>query len=95
MQAVRLRLGLVEQSGEPLGHEDLSWRRARAGDARSATQLRFEVAPHGARIGTGPFEQSGYEPLGLVEERQQQVLAVDLGVAESQRLGLGVVQGLL
>ena len=37
----------------------------------------------------------GTEPVGLIEQREQQVLDVDLGVPVAQRLGLRVVQRLL
>ena len=50
-----------------------------------------------SRSGSAPacLQQPRHQALGLVEQREQQVLAVDLGVAEAQRLGLRVVQRLL
>ena len=57
----------------------------------SASTSAFRRVGVGARL----RQQPGHQPLGLVEEGQEQVLAVHFGVAESQRLGLGVVQGLL
>ena len=47
----------------------------------------------GVDIGAG--EESGHEAVGLVEQREQQVLGVHLGVAVTKRLGLRVVQRLL
>ena len=61
-----------------------------------AAAARPPAAPR-SRSGSAPAAASsrGHQPVGLVEQGQQQVLAVDLGVAEAQRLGLRVVQGLL
>ena len=57
----------------------------RASSASSAVRSRSGSAP-------AWLEQPGSDALGLVEQRQQQVLAVDLGVPEAERLGLRVVE---
>jgi len=90
-----LPLGRVEQPGEPLGDEHLAGRGARPGRAGPARQLGLEPGAQRVGVGAEPLEQAGHEPFGLVQQGEQQVLAVDLGMAEPQRLGLRVVQRLL
>ena len=55
-----------------------------------STAARSAPASTSARV-----EQARDQAVGLVEQREQQVLDVDLGVAVAQRLGLRVVQRLL
>ena len=95
LQPLGLALGGVEQAAEPLGEEHLTRRRARPGHAGTPRQLAFQVRPQAVGVGPGLCHQTRHEPVGLVEEGEEEVLAVDLGVAEAQRLGLGVVQRLL
>ena len=90
-----LLLGRVEQPGQPLGDHDLPWVRPRAADPRAPGQLRFQRLAQPVRIRAGLAEQPGGDALGLVEQREQQVLAVYLGMAEAERLGLRVVQRFL
>ena len=68
---------------------------ARAADPRAAGQLGLQVGPQPVRVGARLAEQPGRDAIGLVEQGEQQVLAVDLGVPEAQRLGLRVVQRFL
>jgi hypothetical protein len=88
-------LGGVEQAGQPLGDHHLPGRDPGPGHSGPSAQLALDRAPQQVGVGPGRRQQPRHQALGLVEQGQQQVLAVDLGVAEAQRLGLGVVQGLL
>ena len=63
--------------------------------AGAPRQLAFQIRPQAVGVGPGLCHQTRHEPVGLVEEGEEEVLTVDLGVAEAQRLGLGVVQRLL
>jgi hypothetical protein len=95
LEPLGLPFGGVQQARQPLGHEHLPGGRSGAADPRPAAQLGFHLGTQRVGIGTGRGQQAGYQSLGLVEQRQQQVLAVDLGVPEAERLGLGVVQRFL
>ena len=92
LEPVRLLLGRVEQAGQPLRDVDLSRAHARAADPGAPRELGLQRRSQPVRIGAGLAQQPGSDALGLVEQRQQQVLAVDLGVPEAERLGLRVVQ---
>ena len=88
----RLLLGGVEQAGQPLGDDDLPGFAPGpltlgrlASSASSAFRSRSGSAP-------GLAEQPRNDALGLIEQGEQQMLTVDLGVAEAERLGLRVVQ---
>jgi hypothetical protein len=85
-------LGRVEQAGQPLRNADLSRAHARAADPGAPRELGLQRRSQPVRIGAGLAQQPGSDALGLVEQRQQQVLAVDLGVPEAERLGLRVVE---
>ena len=65
------------------------------GDAGPAAELGLHVLAQPVRVGAACASSRGDQALALVQQRQQQVLAVDLGVAETERLGLRVVQCLL
>jgi hypothetical protein len=54
--------------------------------------VALELGLEGGRVGTGLAEQPRGEAIGLPQQRQQQVLAVDLGVPEPHRDRLGVVE---
>ncbi len=58
-------------------------------------QLGLERPAQPVRISAGLGEQPGDDALGLVQQGEQQVLAVHFGVPEAQRLGLRVVQRFL
>ncbi len=92
LEAARLLLGRVQQAGQPLGDADLPRAHARAADPGPPRELGLQGRPQPVRIGAGLAEQPGRDALGLVEQREEQVLAVDLGVPEAERLGLRVVQ---
>ena len=55
-------------------------------------ELGLQCLPQPVRIRAGLAEQPGNDALGLVKQREQQMLNVHLGVPEAKRLGLRVVQ---
>src|SRR4029450_8455522 len=58
-------------------------------------QALLHCRAEAVRVGPGSLQQPWRQAVGLVEQGQQQMLAIDLGVAEAQRLGLGAGQGFL
>ena len=80
---------------QPLGEVDLARLDARAGDLGPARQLALDLGLErlGGRLHAG--EQAGHEPLGLLQEGEEKVLAVDLLVAIAKRFGLGALERLL
>src|SRR6185312_16622504 len=64
-------------------------------DPGTPGQLAFQRLAQPVRIRARLAEQPGGDALSLIEQREKQVLAVYLGVAEAQRLGLRVVQRFL
>ena len=95
LEPLRLALGRVEQAGQPLGHEHLARGCAGAGDAGPPTEVGLDVGPQPVGIGARLAQQPGHEPVGLLEQGQQQVLAVHLGVAGPDGDGLRLLQRLL
>jgi len=85
----------VQQTAEPLCDEHLTGRGTGARDSRSAFELSNEFGLQTIGVGAGLPEEAGHEPVGLVEQREEEVFAIDFGVSVAQRLGLGVVQGFL
>ena len=92
LEPVRLLLGRVQQAGQPLGDVDLPGARARAGDPGPPAEFGLQRGAQPVRVRAGLAEQPGSDALGLVEQREEQVLGVHLGVPEAERLGLRVVQ---
>ena len=83
----------IQLAGQVLalwGLDDLA-----ADQKRPAAELGLHVGAQGVGVGAGLGQQPTGQALGLVEQGEQQMLPVDLGVAEPQRLGLSVVEGLL
>ncbi len=95
LQTFGLAFGALQQPRQPLRDEHLAGRRARARDPGPPAELGLDVDAQPIGVGARLVEQPGYEPFGLVEQGEQQVLAVHLGMAEPQGLGLRVVQRLL
>jgi hypothetical protein len=95
LQPLGLAFGRVEQPGQPLGHEHLARRGARPGHPGPAGQVVLDGLPQSVGVGARLPEQPGHEAVGLVEEGQQQVLAVHLGLPEPQRDRLRRVDRLL
>ena len=94
-QAAGLLQRAVEQLVEAARDVHLPRRRARAGHARPALEVALERLAHGLVVHLGPREQARDQAVALVEEGQQQVLDVGLGVAEPQGLRLRLLDGLL
>ena len=95
LQPLRLPLGGVEETGEALGDGDLPGGAARSGHPGAPGEILLEIAVQADRVRPGRSEQAGHQPVGLLEQRQEQVLAIHLGVTPGQGQGLGVVQRLL
>ena len=68
---------------------------SRSGHFGPAAEVGFDLGAQPVRVGARLGEQARDEAVGLVEEGEQEVLPVDLGMAEAQRFGLGVLQGFL
>ena len=94
VEALGLLLGAIEQQPEAARDGDLL-ALARTGDAGPALERLLDGLAQRVDVHLGAHQQPRHEPVVLVEQREQQVLDVDLGVPVAQRLGLGVVQGLL
>ena len=95
LQALGLALGGVEQPGQSLGQEHLARRSPRTGNAWTPGQLTLQLGLQTAGVGADLRHQPRHEPVRLIEEGEEEMFPVDLGVAEPQRLGLSVVQCLL
>ncbi len=95
LQALRLALRAVQQVAQPAGDVDLAGRRAGTGHARTALEVLVERGDQGPGVDVRALEQAAHQPFGLLEQREQQVLDVDLGVAVAKGLRLCVVQGFL
>ena len=94
LQARGLLLGVLEQQREPARDAHVT-ARARPRHARPRLERLRDVGADRVDVDAGALEQARDQAVGLVEQREQQVLDVDLGVAEAHRLGLRVVDGLL
>ncbi len=80
-QALGLLLGPDHELGEALRDVDLARLRALPRDARLALKRLVELAAQHVGGHVHLLEQPGYEPPFLLEQGEQQVLAVHLGVA--------------
>ncbi len=87
-----LLLGGVQEAGQPLGDVDLARVRTWSADPGPPAQLGLQGLSQPVRISPGLAEQPGDDALGLIQQRDEQMLDVDLGVAEAERLRLRVVQ---
>ena len=95
LQPMRLSLRRIQQPGQPLGDEDLTRSGTRPARSRSASELCFHLGVQPIRVGAGLAKEARREPVRLIEQCQQQMFAVDLGVTEPQGFRLGVLQRLL
>ena len=95
MSLARLLLGGVQEAGQPLGDVDLARVRARSADPGPPAQLGLQRAPQPVRITPGLAEQPRDDALGLIEQGEEQMLDVDFGMAEAERLGLRIMQRFL
>ena len=90
LELLGLVLGPVEQLGEPLRQVLLA-----ALDARAGAQLVLEAGADPVGWGADLLQQRAGQPLGLVEQGEQEVLDVDRLVVAAARLGLGAAEHLL
>ena len=95
LQPLGLFLGRVEEAGQSLGHHHLARCGARTAHRRSAAQLLLDRRAQELGICPRLCEQAWHERVGILEQREEEMLAVDLAVAVTQRLRLRVVQSLL
>ena len=95
LEPLRLRLGGEQQALEPLRDVDLARLHAAARDARAAVELGLELARELVSAQVGAAEQAGDEPVGLGEEGEGEVFAVDLLLAAPYGFGLGALERLL
>ena len=95
LQPVGLPLGRVQQLPKRARDVHLAGLGAGAADARAAFEVLLDRGPQRGDAHVHSREQARDQALGLLEEREQQVLDVDLGVPVAHRLRLGVVQRLL
>ena len=83
LQAAGLGVGRVEQARQPGRDEDLPGSGPGAGHPGPAGQLGLDIGPQTGEVGAGGVDQAGDEAFGLLEQGEQEVLTVDLGVARS------------
>src|SRR4029453_18290472 len=95
LEPIGLPGGVLDQAGEPLGNKHLTGRRTRTGYPRPAAQLSLHVLTQPVRIRPCAAKQWPDQALALVQQCQEQVLSIYLGVTEAERLGLRVMQCLL
>jgi hypothetical protein len=95
LEPASLLLGRVQEAGQPLGDVDLARVRARSADPGPPAQLGLQRAPQPVRIAPGLAEQPRDDALGLIKQGEEQMLDVDFGMAEAERLGLRIVQRFL
>ena len=95
LEPLRFLLGGVQQLPERASDPELAARGAGSAYPRSAFERSLDRGPQGAGVDVGSRQQAWHEAVGLLEQREQQVRGVHLGVSVAQRLGLRVVQCLL
>ncbi len=77
LEALRLALGALEEVLGLAREPDVERPRL----ARQTIDLAIERGAHGSRIGARLLEEGGHEPLRLADERVEDVLGVQLGLA--------------
>ena len=95
LQPLGLLLSAVQQPAQSLGHVYLAGCDARSGHPGTAAELGLDVVSERARVSANLADEARHQTVWLPEERQQEVLSVDLAVTEPQRHRLRVVQCLL
>lgn len=95
LEAFGLPFGGVEQAGQTLGDEDLAGGCAGAGDLRAAGEFLAHGRAQFVRLGTGLLRQTRDQAVLLIEECEQQVFPVDLGLPHADGRGLGFLEGFL
>ena len=94
LHALGLALGAVEHLGERTRDAHVT-RRAASADPRAPLERALDVGAERVDVDAGARQQAWREPVALLEQREQQVVGVDLRVAVAQRRCLGLVQRLL
>src|SRR5581483_166035 len=95
LERPHLVLGLREELREPLGDVGLARTRRGSGDLRLPRELALEGVVHGAGSDPGRFEEARREALGLLEEREEEVLDVDALMAAARCQPARVLESLL
>jgi len=94
-QALGLLLGGVQQLRQGARDVYLAGCRPWPADARASFEMLLDCGAQRSHVDLGAGQQARDQPLGLVQQREQQVLDVDFGMPVAQGLGLRVVQSLL
>src|ERR1700735_2545288 len=92
LEPARFLPGRIQHAGQPLRDTDLAGIHARTRDPGASGELGLQCGPEPVRVSSSLDEQPGSDAFWLVEEREEQVLAVYLGVPETECLCLCVVQ---
>jgi hypothetical protein len=98
VSALRNRSGVTwtnDQPLEALGYVDLVRLRARPRHTRAPLDLRLELLPHRLDRNIHLLKEPGNEASLLLEERQHQVLAIDLPLAVANSDPLRLLESLL
>ncbi len=95
LEAPSFAFGRVQQPGQSLGDEHLPRLGAWPGDLRPPSQVGLDRGVQRGGVGADLPDQARDQPVGSLQQSDQQVLAIDLGVPERGRLGLGGGQRLL
>ena len=84
-EVVLERLGLVFGLGQERHRAPPEARLTAAAHLRQGVDARFEILGDRLRVGAGLFQERASEPLFLTQDRDQDVLRDDLGVAPAHR----------
>ncbi len=95
LEPLRLVLGVGQDLLQPLGDVDLARLGTGTADRRASLELLLEAGGQRGGVHVHAREQAGDQPLGLLEQGEQQVLGGDLLMAVAQRLGLRRLERLL
>ena len=95
LEPLGFSLGGLQQRRQAPGDRHLTRRGARAAHLRPPIQLAFQVRAQGRGVGARLIEEPRYETLGLVDQRHQQMFAVDLDMTHPGRNALRFGQRLL
>ena len=87
-QPLRLFLSLDEELAQALGEIDFAGLHAGAADSGLSFQFLLETVAHLLHRHFHALEQLGKQSIGLFEQSQQQMLAVNLHMAKADRFGL-------
>src|SRR5262249_28897860 len=95
LQTLRGVLRRDDQLLQPRRDVDLALLRAATRDARPPLELALDAPRERLGIGAHLLQDARREAALLLEQRGEQMLAVDLGMTPPDRQGLGFLQGLL